>query len=219
MPRILETTVYQFDELSDRAKEKARDWYRQFIFSDSHDWEFVYEDTAVIAGMLGIDLRQRAVKTMGGKTRYEPAIYFSGFSSQGDGACFEGTWRASDVKPGKAKEHAPQDADLHAIAADIEALAVKFPDGFARIEHRGRYSHEFCTEFDVAVGEERDNDNPITDAEFAEFEDGIKEACRDFMRWIYRQLELEHDWQMSDECVDDNIRANEYEFESNGAPV
>jgi len=27
MSKIIETTVFEFDELSDRAKEKARDWY------------------------------------------------------------------------------------------------------------------------------------------------------------------------------------------------
>ena len=27
MPRIIETTVYEFEELSAEAKDKARDWY------------------------------------------------------------------------------------------------------------------------------------------------------------------------------------------------
>jgi hypothetical protein len=30
MPEIICTTVYQFPELSDAAKEKARSWYREF---------------------------------------------------------------------------------------------------------------------------------------------------------------------------------------------
>jgi hypothetical protein len=35
MPRIKEITLYQFDELSDKAKDKARDWYRYgFTFDD-----------------------------------------------------------------------------------------------------------------------------------------------------------------------------------------
>ena len=29
MPRIIRTVVYAIDELSDKAKEKARAWYRQ----------------------------------------------------------------------------------------------------------------------------------------------------------------------------------------------
>ena len=34
MPEILCTTVYQFPELSDAAKEKARGWYREAAFTD-----------------------------------------------------------------------------------------------------------------------------------------------------------------------------------------
>lgn len=39
MPRTIETTVYQFDELSERAKERARDWYRSGVcWSWSEEW-------------------------------------------------------------------------------------------------------------------------------------------------------------------------------------
>jgi hypothetical protein len=31
MTRIVKTTVYTFDELSDAAREKARDWYREAL--------------------------------------------------------------------------------------------------------------------------------------------------------------------------------------------
>jgi hypothetical protein len=33
--KTITTTVYTFDELSDEAKEKARDWYRRVSFGDS----------------------------------------------------------------------------------------------------------------------------------------------------------------------------------------
>jgi hypothetical protein len=36
------------------------------------------------------------------------------------------------------------------------------------------------------------------------------------MRWIYRQLEREYEWLMSDEQVDESIRINEYEFTEEG---
>jgi hypothetical protein len=36
------------------------------------------------------------------------------------------------------------------------------------------------------------------------------------MRWIYRQLEREYDYQNADAQVDENIRANEYEFYEDG---
>lgn len=41
--RIKETKVYQYDELSDKAKEKARDWFRE-ASSGYEWWESTYED-------------------------------------------------------------------------------------------------------------------------------------------------------------------------------
>ena len=44
MPAIIETTVYQLDELADDAKERARSWYRQHGFD--YDWyDSVFEDS------------------------------------------------------------------------------------------------------------------------------------------------------------------------------
>lgn len=45
--KIIQTTVYTFDELSDKAKEKARDWYREGAL-DYDWWDSVYEDAANI---------------------------------------------------------------------------------------------------------------------------------------------------------------------------
>ena len=58
MPEVICTTVYQFPELSDAAKEKARSWYREL---GPHDdwWEAVYEDFERICQILGIHLKRR----------------------------------------------------------------------------------------------------------------------------------------------------------------
>lgn len=36
------------------------------------------------------------------------------------------------------------------------------------------------------------------------------------MRWIYRSLEAEYEYRQSDAVVDEDIRANEYEFTEGG---
>ena len=88
MPEIIETTVYRLGELSDAAKDKARAWYREGGFD--YDWyDAVYEDFQRIAEILGLNLKTRTVRLMDGGTRQEPCIWFRGFWSQGDGACFE----------------------------------------------------------------------------------------------------------------------------------
>ena len=85
MPEVICTTVYQFPELSDAAKEKARSWYREL---GPHDdwWDSVYEDFERVCEILGIRLKTTPVRLMGGGTRAKPCIWFSGFWSQGDGA-------------------------------------------------------------------------------------------------------------------------------------
>lgn len=45
MPRTAEITLYKFSELKDRAKERARDWYREGAL-DYEWWESTYEDAA-----------------------------------------------------------------------------------------------------------------------------------------------------------------------------
>jgi hypothetical protein len=45
--KTIETTVYQFKELSDEAKEKAREWYRDGAL-DYEWWDFTYLDAADI---------------------------------------------------------------------------------------------------------------------------------------------------------------------------
>ncbi len=57
--RTIETKVYTFDELTDKAKEKARDWYR----NDGGDmaqmeWDYVKEDAERIKlGIIELDVR------------------------------------------------------------------------------------------------------------------------------------------------------------------
>ena len=209
--RTIETKVYQFDELSEAAKEKAREWYRLASEFDNDFTDCVIEDARQCAEFIGITFDTKPVELMGGGTRQDPCVYWSGFSSQGDGACFEGAWRASDVKPGKLKEHAPKDTELHRIAGEFEKIAKAFPDSSFRVKHRGHYSHKYCTEFDCEPGEPGDL---IDSDDFPE--DKLIEAARDFMQWIYRQLEKEWEYQNSDEQVDEMIRINEYEFTESG---
>ncbi len=45
--RIKEIKLFKFEELSDKAKEKAMDWFREASGSDQW-WENVYEDAANI---------------------------------------------------------------------------------------------------------------------------------------------------------------------------
>lgn len=208
MPHTITSTVYRFEELDDAAKDRARAWMREGACTDSYWYEFVLEDADTIAGILGIAIDRRAYRTMGGGTGSNPAIYFSGFASQGDGACLEGTYRYAKGSTKKIRQHAPQDAQLHRIADELAALQKPHLYRLsARLKHSGHYSHEHSVTINVYDGE-NDADAATCDA--------LADILRDFMHWIYRQLEAEYDYQMSDEAIEETITANEYEFWQDG---
>lgn len=221
--RTIHTTVYHFDELpTEQAKERARDWLRALSFSDSSDWEFVYEDAKRVGKLLGLEIDDRPFTTMGGATGREPCIFFSGFSSQGDGACFEGRWK---WRPGMLKavqDYAPQDAELHRIAGVLQDLQLGLPLLAADIseretltcwtKQRGYYMHSGC--MDVSCqwsGDDTDPPELLDDVC-----DTVTTQMRAFADWIYDQLEKEYDYQTSDEQIEESIRANEYEFTEDG---
>jgi hypothetical protein len=204
--RTKQITLYQFDELEERAKERARDWYRQGGF-DYEWWDCTFDDVKECLGKIGFSVNK---------------IYFSGFSSQGDGACFEGDWSARSVDSTALKEHAPADTTLHALADEAARIAAQYPQASASMAHRGRYYHSHSVDVDVDLSED-DSELELTPQQWKERDearepdvDAIKELCRDAMDWIYRQLEKEYEYLTSDESVDETIRINEYEFDEDG---
>ena len=199
MPNVIETTVYQFNELNDRAKEKARDWFRNASAGDSFFSESTIEDAKEIGKILGIDIDN---------------VYFSGFCSQGDGACFTGSYeyRKGWKKALKAYVGGDSLPKLLAIGETLQkAQAKNFYELTASATHRGRYSHSGC----MAVDVERDSNNyqGMTD----DAESDVTDELRCFADWIYSQLETEYEWINSDEVVDESIIANEYTFEIDGS--
>lgn len=210
MPEVIETTVYTFEELDERAQARARDWYREGIPRD--DWyESIFEDFERICEILGVQLATRPVRLFGGGTRAKPCIWFSGFASQGDGACFEGSYSYQKGASRAIRAYAPRDMRLAAIADQLQQIQRKNVYALeARLTHRGRYYHEHSME--ISVERNSDRYQPPT----ANAEDDVSEALRDLARWLYRQLEREHDFQLSNEVVDESLIANGYTFTDAG---
>lgn len=192
--RTIEETVYTFDELSEEAKQRAMSDYALGL----HDW---YEPT--------VDALCTMLKGVGVS---KPEIFFSGFWSQGDGACFTGTWYASDCVP---------NADEWSwVPGAAEALAVlgAAPIGLScSLVHHGRYYHEhtITIEWDWAPegdpsGEE--DEPPFPDDAAKE----VEEALRDLMRGIYRALETDYDSLTSVDAVRETSETNEWEYHSDG---
>lgn len=190
--------LYTFDKLSESAKENAREWFRQDYPYDEW-WDCVFDMVKDAGECLGIDIDQ---------------IFFSGFWCQGDGACFEGSYsyRKGWRKELKKKFGGDLLAELEKIGFELQAVqAPAFYKLSASVRQSGHYMHSGCT--DIQVGHE-DRYAPNDDEE-----EGIKDGLRYFMDWIYRKLEDEYEWLMSDEQVDDAILANGYEFTEDGSYI
>jgi hypothetical protein len=207
--RTIEQTVFKFSELTDSAKEKAREWWRT-----DYDIELdhVIDDAATVADLFGLDIRKKTVRLMNGKTRAEPQVYWSGFWSQGDGASYEGEYAYCTGALHSVKNYAPQDADLHAIVRRLQKVQARnFYRLTAEIDQSGRYVHEMTMRFDIS----RTDDAPVSDDDAEELSD----CLRDFARWIYRALETEWEYQASDEVIDELMECNGYEFDEDGRIV
>ncbi len=195
MSRIITTTVYTLNELSATAQEKARDWYRQH-HADSNWYENVYEDFRAVCDIFGIDLRQRVFRLINGRFMEEPCIWFSGFCSQGDGACFEGSGTGSQRHPGKSGNMPRR---------TVNFIVSRMPCRRCRNVTSGSYRLKSVT-----------GDSPVSQAMTADAEAAVSEALRDLAFWLYRQLENEYDWLTSDAAVDEALLINEYTFTEAG---
>jgi hypothetical protein len=191
--RILETKVYAFNELSDESKENACNRWRE---SETQFWgaDWVIDYFKEVAAIIGINVTN---------------IYYSGFYSQGDGACFEGYYYYKKGSLKAIKSHAPLDTELHEIVSRLCNIQRKsFYELEANIKHRGHYYHELCTDIDVY----HTSDYFIS----SDTEQDIKDALRSLMQWLYSELEKAYAYETSDEAIAETIESNEYEFTQDG---
>jgi hypothetical protein len=176
------------------------------------DTESLYYSALAAAKILGIDFDDK------GK-RSEPDIRWSGFSSQGDGASFVGSYSHAPNSPAKIREEFGTDTALHAIADGLDAIQ----NGFrlltghrinARItQDDNHYVHAqtmSVTVEDAETGDELEDVEP---------EEKILDLMRDFADWIYKGLEAEYDYRLSDENIDERIGCGEYQFDAETGEV
>ena len=182
------TKIYEFIELSDSAKQTARQWCIDNCMSEWCEQEI--EELTEFASMIGF-------------TDFK--IYFSGFSSQGDGACFTGNYKYNKNSVKLIKEFAPLDKNIIAIAKSFQEMQkLEFYRLTAKVSHCGNYYHENSMQFDFSR-----SDNKVLSKESTEY-------FKDFARYIYKALEENYTFQTSDVCVDENLSYNEIYFYENG---
>jgi hypothetical protein len=196
--RTIETNIYKYNELSNKAKEKAREWYLSVDHNNGS--ECIIDDAKEIASIIGIEIDK---------------IYYTGFSNQGDGACFTGYYKYSEGGLKALKEHAAIDKELYRIGQALQDIQNKNFYGLScKIEHKGNYYHE-----NTMCIEGTDSNIPLSDESYNEAEENISKALKDFARWVYSNLEKQNDYNNLESTIEENIICNDYEFTSEGKIV
>lgn len=196
----------RFDALPEDLKDKILDKYRHWNVEHIEWWDGVYDCFKADMDKIGIEVDK---------------MYFSGFWSQGDGACFEG------------RVYSWEDF-LTSLGYTCPALIALAETGWRfSVKHRGNYHHENCTRFDACLNT-LDSNDAVDDDDFAQtfspyqseiqtaawmaliadykrddLEEQFTEAFKDHMRALYNQLEEEYDHLTSDEEILDSLEANE----------
>lgn len=191
--KTITTTLYSFNELSEEAKREALRRYHDGYETDLSMTVEDFKDN--IVPLFGFDVSR---------------VYYSGFHSQGDGACFIGSWSPKCVTPHDKLHERVNDDQITALHRRMAQLAAQWPRATAEIGHRGRYYHEHCTAIDF------DPDQTIPDDEFSVYEAEFCDLARSLMCWLYAALEKDHEWQLSEDNLTASIIAADYDFTEDG---
>jgi hypothetical protein len=185
--------------VNSEQRERLLERHR-YINVEHYDWwDCAYEDFKEDMKAVGVHVNR---------------MYFSGFCSQGDGACFEGS--LEDTLKYLDHHHKDQYPMIRKLLEHEGCVYV-------RCEHRGHYCHQYCTEFWADADTLTDMIPQPTEFhetiveqwqeqledEINEFEKDIIEQWRSYMGDLYRKLEAEYDYLTSDEAVWETIEANE----------
>lgn len=184
-----ETEVFTFDEVKDKALDKNR-----YINVEGIDWwEFIIEDWTEKLAEKGFE---------------DAEIHFRGFYSQGDEAVFD--CKNFDIKkllnlveiPEKRKKIILECDEKYCIGFEI------YRKSFANL-----YYHENtrCLGWYTSI-----NLPPEYEDFIEEFVTKLEEIRVELCEEIYSDLEDEYNYLLSDEKVEDTLKANEYEFLADG---
>jgi len=206
----IEKTVFTIKELQEensRAFDRAyQNWTEGNL--DYDWWEFIYEHFDTMFSLFGLELNNK------GKKNRTPEIYFSGFSSQGDGACFGGrySYKKGWKKAIKAEFPRLEDSIMREFDTIASVMKKYFYTPTIDIEcNAGRYSHSG----NMSVSQYDYDNTEISDDDM----ETLKDSFRSLADEIYYSLEKEYEDQNSEEMFIEHCEDNEYEFDEYGDMV
>jgi hypothetical protein len=178
--------LYTFEELAPEVQKKVVERERYINVDDAYWYEPIIEDWTK-------ELERRGFE--------QAKILFSGFGSQGDGACFTATVNIE------------QFLHAHGLQRRFRAMiqAAKRAQLWATLCHSYRYY--FATSTDVCL--QYDGDQDIDDA-LERLQQVLEDTRKILGNALYKELEDEFYSQISHDAVQDTLMANEYTYLSDG---
>jgi len=207
--RTKETTVYQYNELSEKAKERARDWFRERNLE--YDWyESDYEALQTLGRLFGMEVDLKRT-------------YFNGFYSQSSGCSFEAdidivkmfecirleSWK--EEFPNVEFRFPTQTKNMLRVMKIAELLDVRGSVSNANRETAVRVNLDWDST-DCSGMKSRDRIDEV----MREIEEYTQDVAEEINNWFYRWLESDYEYLQSDESIEEGIIANEYEFDEDG---
>ncbi|MEM4250940.1 MAG: hypothetical protein QW828_03825 [Candidatus Bathyarchaeia archaeon] len=225
--RTVAVNVYTFDELKPEVQNKVIDAYRNINICNNDWWDGVYEHWYE-------ELKKHGFMHC--------KISFSGFGSQGDGACFD--CDDFDIEKLIARGYNPVETEVLWVV--VESVII------STINHH--YSHHNTRKFEVYCKESGDVqrlldtkpedlllfkldelehgeelkplyevlikhptlERPTVDGLVTRFQQDIEECRIDLCKKIYAALEEEYSREISDDAVRECLIANGMEFTEDG---
>ena len=196
----------QYKDLSDTAKEHAFERHQEYAQSNDYYW---WEST--------MEYWVEKLEALGISTSLEQ-MHFSGFGSQGDGACFTGSINLREfleAHPDLKKEHAK--LYMAVIPFDGRGAACEYFDLELTRHGSTNYNHEKSVHlgsWDLDILPELDNDDEEGDDYerlFVDAESDIEWQCREYMKELYRDLEKNYEYMQSMECFLEEVDYKDFD--------
>ncbi|MDP9047204.1 MAG: hypothetical protein M3N14_03650, partial [Bacteroidota bacterium] len=204
----IQLILYEFAELSDKAKEKAVKEFADINVND--DWyAYTIEDFKNICETIGITVNTK-------KT------YFRGFYSQGDGSTFQAIVNIPQlveaVKYHHWKEYAPT-LEFGFTIPDLDKRLIKL------IQNESLDISPKITGVErwYSVTADLSYNLPYTHHQYSRIETELEkleawlQTVADILnRYLYKSLQAEYEYQTKEETVMEAIEVNEYQFTTDG---
>lgn len=187
--------VYQFNELNDDAKDKARQWFRQ---GNDYPWFGEYRDSLKsFEKVLPIKIKDYSY----GEEAYRSYVRFD--VTNAELMSLKGlrlrTWLInnfwSHIEKGKYLGHIKGKSVYSKMVKEVSCPFTGYCSDESLIEPIRKFL--------------KSPDANMT------FEELIKECFESFIQDVASDIE----YQNSDECIDETIEANDYEFDANGERI